>query len=118
MLCAELGELIVGKVALITGVTGQDGSYLAEFLLAKGYEVHGMMRRASVFTTERIDHLYEDPHEHDVRFHLHHGDLQDAMSIRRILSQVQPDEVYNVLYQRRIEAGDEKKKKRKKARKN
>ncbi len=86
----------MSTVALITGITGQDGSYLAELLLAKGYEVHGVMRRASVFTTERVDHLYQDRHETDVRFRLHYGDLLDAISLRRIISAVKPDEVYNL----------------------
>lgn len=84
------------KKALITGVTGQDGSYLAEFLLEKGYEVHGVKRRASMFNTHRIDHLYRDPHEKDVRFFLHHGDLSDASNITRIVQHVQPDEIYNL----------------------
>lgn len=82
--------------ALITGITGQDGSYLAEFLLAKGYEVHGIIRRASQFNTDRIDHLYQDPHESDVRLFLHYGDLTDGSGLRRILEAVQPDEVYNL----------------------
>lgn len=84
------------KRALITGVTGQDGAYLAEFLLAKGYEVHGIKRRASSFNTERIDHLYQGPHERERRFVLHYGDLTDATNLIRILQQVQPDEVYNL----------------------
>lgn len=84
------------KVALITGITGQDGSYLSELLLAKGYRVHGMMRRASVFTTERVDHLYQDRHENNPSFFLHYGDLLDAMNLRRILTDVKPDEVYNL----------------------
>lgn len=84
------------KKALITGITGQDGSYLAELLLAKGYEVHGIIRRASSFNTERIDHLYKDPHDRDVRMFLHFGDLNDASSLNRILRQVQPDEIYNL----------------------
>ena len=84
------------KVALITGITGQDGSYLAELLLAKGYEVHGVMRRASVFTTERVDHLYRDRHEQDVQFRLHYGDLLDAINLRRIISDVAPNEIYNL----------------------
>ena len=84
------------KKALITGVTGQDGSYLAEFLLAKGYEVHGIKRRASLFNTQRIDHIYEDPHVEHQRFVLHYGDLTDSSSLTRILQQVQPDEVYNL----------------------
>jgi GDPmannose 4,6-dehydratase len=84
------------KKALITGVTGQDGSYLAEFLLAKGYEVHGIKRRASLFNTQRIDHIYEDPHVEHQRFVLHYGDLTDSSNLTRILQQVQPDEVYNL----------------------
>ncbi|MEJ5359057.1 MAG: GDP-mannose 4,6-dehydratase [Desulfobacterales bacterium] len=84
------------KVALITGITGQDGAYLAEFLLAKGYEVHGIKRRASSFNTARIDHLYVDPHEEEVRFHLHYGDLTDATNLIRIIQEVQPDELYNL----------------------
>ncbi len=84
------------KKALITGITGQDGSYLAEFLLAKGYEVHGIKRRASLFNTQRIDHIYEDPHVQQQRFVLHYGDLTDSSNLTRILSQVQPDEVYNL----------------------
>jgi GDPmannose 4,6-dehydratase len=84
------------KTALITGVTGQDGSYLAEFLLEKGYEVHGIKRRASSFNTERIDHIYEDPLVHDNRFHLHYGDLSDSSSLTRIIKEVCPDEIYNL----------------------
>jgi len=84
------------KKALITGITGQDGSYLAEFLLEKGYEVHGIKRRASLFNTERIDHIYEDPHVEHARFRLHYGDLTDTSNLTRILSEVQPDEVYNL----------------------
>jgi GDPmannose 4,6-dehydratase len=84
------------KKALITGVTGQDGSYLAELLLAKGYEVHGIKRRASLFNTDRIDHLYQDPHEKDPRFKLHYGDLTDSTNLIRIVQQVQPDEIYNL----------------------
>lgn len=82
--------------ALITGVTGQDGAYLAELLLLKGYEVHGIRRRTSLFNTARIDHLYHDPHESNVRFFLHHGDLTDGSSLMRVLQEVQPDEVYNL----------------------
>jgi len=85
-----------GKVALITGVTGQDGSYLAEFLLKKGYEVHGIKRRASSFNTQRVDHIYQDPHVEDKNFTLHYGDLSDASNLTRILQEVQPDEVYNL----------------------
>lgn len=84
------------KKALITGVTGQDGSYLAEFLLEKGYEVHGIKRRASSFNTQRVDHIYEDPHVEHQRFVLHYGDLSDSSNLTRILQQVQPDEVYNL----------------------
>ncbi len=84
------------KVALITGVTGQDGSYLAEFLLEKGYEVHGIKRRASLFNTQRVDHIYEDPHIENARFKLHYGDLSDTSCLTRILKEVQPDEVYNL----------------------
>ncbi len=84
------------KKALITGITGQDGSYLAEFLLAKGYDVHGIKRRASLFNTQRVDHFYEDPHVTDQRFVLHYGDLTDTSNLVRILQQVQPDEVYNL----------------------
>ena len=84
------------KVALITGVTGQDGSYLAELLLEKGYEVHGIKRRASSFNTTRIDHLYQDPHHPNQRFKLHYGDLSDAMNLTRIIQEIQPDEIYNL----------------------
>src|SRR6187549_3133398 len=84
------------KRALITGITGQDGSYLAELLLAKGYEVHGVIRRSSSFNTERIDHIYRDPHEAGVRLHLHYGDLNDASSLQSIIGDVKPDEVYNL----------------------
>jgi GDPmannose 4,6-dehydratase len=84
------------KVALITGITGQDGSYLAEFLLDKGYEVHGIKRRSSSFNTDRIDHLYQDPHERGRKFILHYGDLSDSMSLVRIIQQIQPDEIYNL----------------------
>jgi len=84
------------KVALITGITGQDGSYLAEFLLKKGYEVHGMKRRSSLFNTDRIDHLYQDPHEENVDLTLHFGDMTDSMNITKIIQEVQPDEIYNL----------------------
>ena len=84
------------KTALITGITGQDGAYLAEFLLGKGYVVHGIKRRTSLFNTERIDHLYQDPHESDRRFFLHYGDLGDSASITRVIQQIQPDEIYNL----------------------
>jgi len=84
------------KVALITGITGQDGSYLAEFLLEKGYEVHGIKRRASSLNTQRIDHLYQDPHINHRHFVLHYGDLTDSSNLTRIIAEVQPDEVYNL----------------------
>ena len=90
------------KTALITGITGQDGSYLAEFLLDKGYIVHGIKRRASSFNTARIDHLYRDPHDKDVRFFLHHGDLADSSCLTRIIGQVQPDEIYNLAAQSHV----------------
>ena len=86
----------MAKIALITGVTGQDGSYLAEFLLEKGYDVHGIKRRASLFNTERVDHIYQDPHTPDGHFTLHYGDLADGSSLTRIISQVRPDEIYNL----------------------
>src|SRR5580658_7015323 len=90
------------KKALITGITGQDGAYLAELLLEKGYEVHGIKRRASLFNTERIDHLYRDLHEADVRMTLHYGDLTDATNLVRIVQQVQPDEIYNLAAQSHV----------------
>ncbi len=90
------------KTALITGITGQDGSYLAELLLDKGYVVHGLMRRVSVFTTQRVEHLYQDRHEPGVRFKLHYGDLLDAMALRRLLSETKPDEVYNLAAQSHV----------------
>jgi GDPmannose 4,6-dehydratase len=90
------------KVALITGVTGQDGAYLAELLLGKGYEVHGIKRRSSLFNTDRIDHLYQDPHETGRKFILHHGDLTDSSSLIRIIQQVQPDEIYNLAAQSHV----------------
>ena len=82
--------------ALITGITGQDGSYLAEFLISNGYEVHGIKRRASLFNTQRVDHLYEDPHVDHRHFVLHYGDLTDSSSLMRILADVKPDEIYNL----------------------
>lgn len=90
------------KVALITGITGQDGAYLAELLLEKGYEVHGLKRRTSLFNTDRIDHLYQDRHERDVRFFLHHGDMTDSSSLIRIIQQTQPDEIYNLAAQSHV----------------
>ena len=95
------------KKALITGITGQDGAYLAEFLLAKGYEVHGIKRRASLFNTDRVDHLYQDPHEQGRRFFLHYGDLTDASNLIRIIQQVRPDEVYNLAAQSHVQVSFE-----------
>ncbi len=92
----------MNKIALITGITGQDGAYLAEFLLNKGYEVHGIKRRTSLFNTDRIDHLYQDPHETERKFILHHGDLTDSSSLIRIIQQVQPDEIYNLAAQSHV----------------
>lgn len=92
----------MSKRALITGITGQDGAYLAEFLLSKGYEIHGIKRRASSFNTNRIDHLYQDPHERDVRLFLHYGDLTDGTNLIRIVQQVQPDEIYNLAAQSHV----------------
>ena len=90
------------KTALITGITGQDGAYLAEFLLGKGYMVHGVKRRASLFNTDRVDHLYQDPHDENVRFRLHHGDLTDSTNLIRIIQEVQPDEIYNLAAQSHV----------------
>ena len=92
----------MSKIALITGVTGQDGAYLAEFLLNKGYEVHGIKRRTSLFNTDRIDHLYQDPHINHRHFVLHHGDMTDSSSLVRIIQQVQPDEIYNLAAQSHV----------------
>src|SRR5690606_28745539 len=92
----------MARKALITGITGQDGAYLAESLLAKGYEVHGIKRRTSLFNTDRIDHLYQDPHDPDVRLRLHHGDLTDSSSLIRIIQQVKPDEIYNLAAQSHV----------------
>ncbi len=92
----------MAKSALITGVTGQDGAYLAELLLSKGYSVHGVKRRASSFNTDRIDHLYQDPHEKHVRFKLHYGDLTDSTNLIRIIQEVQPDEIYNLAAQSHV----------------
>jgi GDPmannose 4,6-dehydratase len=92
----------LAKKALITGITGQDGAYLAEFLLDKGYEVHGVKRRASSFNTDRIDHLYQDPHESGVRLRLHYGDLTDSTNLIRIIQEVQPDEIYNLAAQSHV----------------
>ena len=99
---APRDNLFANKTALITGITGQDGAYLAELLLAKGYIVHGVKRRTSLFNTNRIDHLYQDPHEGNRRFILHYGDLTDSMSLTRIVQQVQPDEIYNLAAQSHV----------------
>ena len=96
-------ETAAGKVALITGITGQDGAYLAEFLLKKGYTVHGIKRRSSSFNTDRIDHLYRDQHEENVKFFLHYGDLTDATNLIRIIQEVQPDEIYNLAAQSHVQ---------------
>ena len=95
------------KIALITGITGQDGAYLAEFLLKKGYEVHGIKRRASMFNTDRIDHLYQDLHESDVKLKLHYGDLTDSTNLIRIIQEVQPDEIYNLAAQSHVQVSFE-----------
>lgn len=98
----DIDGVTMGKKALITGVTGQDGAYLAEFLLAKGYEVHGIKRRASSFNTDRIDHLYQDPHESDCHFVLHYGDLTDSTNLIRVIQEIQPDEIYNLAAQSHV----------------
>jgi len=98
----SLSEIELTKTALITGITGQDGAYLTEFLLAKGYSVHGINRRASSFNTDRIDHLYQDPHEKNVRLRLHYGDLTDSTNLIRIIQEVQPDEIYNLAAQSHV----------------
>jgi len=95
------------KTALITGITGQDGAYLAEYLLGKGYAVHGIKRRSSSFNTARVDHLYQDPHEEDVRFLMHYGDLTDATNLIRIVQEVQPDEIYNLAAQSHVKVSFE-----------
>ena len=97
----------MSKVALITGVTGQDGAYLAELLLSKGYEVHGIKRRSSLFNTDRIDHLYQDPHEKNVKFKLHFGDMTDSSNLTRIVQEVQPDEIYNLAAQSHVKVSFE-----------
>jgi hypothetical protein len=96
-----------GKVALIAGVTGQDGAYLSEFLLSKGYVVHGVKRRSSSFNTERIDHLIHDPHEQGASFHMHYGDVTDATNIIRIVQETQPDEIYNLAAQSHVQVSFE-----------
>src|SRR6201985_1396654 len=95
------------KKALITGITGQDGAYLAEFLLKKGYEVHGVKRRSSLFNTDRIDHLYHDPHEPNVKFKLHYGDLTDSTNLIRLIQEIQPDEIYNLAAQSHVQVSFE-----------
>ena len=95
------------KVALITGVTGQDGAYLAELLLGKGYTVHGIKRRSSSFNTARVDHLYVDPHESGTRFFMHYGDLTDATNLIRIVQETQPDEIYNLAAQSHVQVSFE-----------
>ncbi len=95
------------KVALITGVTGQDGAYLAEFLLGKGYEVHGIKRRASLFNTDRVDHIYKDSHEADVRFFMHYGDMTDSTNLIRLIQKIQPDEIYNLAAQSHVQVSFE-----------
>jgi len=95
------------KKALITGITGQDGAYLAEFLLKKGYEVHGIKRRSSSFNTARVDHLYRDPHESDVKFFMHYGDLTDATNLIRIIQALRPDEIYNLAAQSHVKVSFE-----------
>lgn len=95
------------KCALITGITGQDGAYLAELLLSKNYEVHGLKRRSSLFNTKRIDHLYKDPHESDVRFHMHYGDMTDSTNLIRVIQDIQPDEIYNLAAQSHVQVSFE-----------
>ena len=97
----------MNKTALITGITGQDGAYLAEFLLKKGYTVHGLKRRSSLFNTDRIDHLYQDPHEKDAKFVLHYGDMTDSTNLIRIIQEVQPDEIYNLAAQSHVQVSFE-----------
>ena len=92
----------MSKIALITGVTGQDGSYLAEFLLKKGYQVHGIKRRSSSFNTDRIEHLYQDPHLKERSLILHYGDMTDSMNLTKIIKEVQPDEIYNLAAMRLV----------------
>ena len=95
------------KIALITGITGQDGAYLAELLLSKGYYVHGIKRRSSMFNTDRIDHLYQDQHEKNINFKLHYGDLTDSTNLIRIIQEVQPDEIYNLAAQSHVKVSFE-----------
>ncbi len=102
MIPSEPLQPCTGRTALVTGITGQDGAYLAELLLAKGYAVHGIKRRSSQLNTARIDHLYQDPHESDRRFILHHADMTDTASLIRVIQQVQPDEIYNLAAQSHV----------------
>src|SRR3954464_8489290 len=102
MLRKDKAARMTRKIALITGATGQDGSYLAELLLSKGYDVHGVKRRSSSFNSARIDHLYQDPHERAVRLFLHYGDMTDATNLIRIVQEVQPDEIYNLAAQSHV----------------
>src|SRR6476660_9030779 len=95
------------KTALITGITGQDGSYLADLLLGKGYHVHGIKRRSSSFNTDRIDRLYQDPHEKDIQLSLHYGDLTDATNLIRVIQEIQPDEIYNLAAQSHVKVSFE-----------
>ena len=97
----------MSKKALITGITGQDGAYLAKLLLEKGYIVHGVKRRSSMFNTQRIDHLYEDPHEDEVKLTLHYGDLTDSTNLIRIIQETQPDEIYNLAAQSHVQVSFE-----------
>src|SRR5262245_51145669 len=101
------GAVMSSKVALITGVTGQDGAYLAELLLAKGYVVHGVKRRSSSFNTERVDHLYADPHLSDVKFLMHYGDMTDATNLIRLMQEIQPTEIYNLAAQSHVQVSFE-----------
>lgn len=103
----ENGGALSNRIALITGITGQDGAFLAELLLSKGYVVHGIKRRASSFNTGRVDHLYVDPHEPGARFFMHYGDLTDAINLIRIVQQVQPDEIYNLAAQSHVQVSFE-----------
>ena len=100
-------KFVDSKRALITGVTGQDGSYLSELLLSKGYEVHGVKRRSSSFNTQRLDHIYRDPHEGVGKFHLHFGDMTDSTNLIRIVAEVQPDEIYNLAAQSHVQVSFE-----------
>ena len=97
----------MGKVALVTGITGQDGAYLAELLLKKGYEVHGLKRRSSLLNTDRIDHLYQDPHETNVNLTLHYSDLTDSTNLIRLVQQIKPDEIYNLAAQSHVQVSFE-----------